>query len=230
VRPLLADPARLLAVPPFIDTCSYAAAAAARDVHRNALCEQYGIGAGEPILLTVAMMRAGDKLASYRLMGKALASLHDRRWRLLIAGDGPAHEDVRQALAGSVGRIVWLGQLDEAAVAAVYAGADLYVWPAIGEAWSMALLESQAAGLPVIVGRSGGIPDIVADGETGILVQAGDARALALAVATLLDDGPRRRMMGGAAQIRMRARHDIAIASGMMDAALQRLIRTRRCP
>jgi hypothetical protein len=48
-------------------------------------------------------------------------------------------------------------------------------------------------------------------------------------MAALLDDAPRRRMMGDAAQVRMRARHDIAIASRTMDAALQRLIRTRRC-
>lgn len=229
IRPLLADPARLLALPPFIDTRAYAATAAAGDAHRHAVRERHGIGADEPVLLTVAMMRAGDKLASYRLMGEALASLRDRRWRLLIAGDGPARADVRQALAGSAGRIVWLGRVDEAELPAVYASADLYVWPAIGEAWGMSLLEAQAAGLPVIVGRSGGIPDIVADGGTGILVQAGDARGLALATATLLDDEPRRRMMGSAAQTRMRARHDIGMASGMMAAALRRLIRTGRC-
>jgi glycosyltransferase involved in cell wall biosynthesis len=229
IRPLLADPARLLALPPFVDTRAYAAAAAARDAHRRMLCERHGIAADEPVLLTVAMMRTGDKLASYRLLGEALAWLRNRRWRLLIAGDGPARADVRQALAGAADRIVWLGRVDEAELPAVYASADLYVWPAIGEAWGMSLLEAQAAGLPVVVGRSGGIPDIVADGDTGILVQTGDAHALALAAATLLDDGPRRRMMRTAAQTRMRARHDIGIASGMMAGALRRLIRTGRC-
>jgi glycosyltransferase involved in cell wall biosynthesis len=229
VRPLLTDPARLLALPVFIDTRPYAGTSAARDAHRRALCERHGIVAGEPVLLTVAMMRAGDKLASYRLLGEALASLQGRRWPLLIAGDGPARPDVRQALAGSADRIVWLGRVDETELPQVYASADLYVWPAIGEAWGMTLLEAQSAGLPVVAGRSGGIPDIVADGETGILVPASDARAFALAMAALLDDAPRRRMMGDAAQVRMRARHDIAIASRTMDAALQRLIRTRRC-
>ena len=229
VRPLLTDPARLLALPAFIDTRPYAGASAARDAHRRPLCERHGIVAGEPVLLTVAMMRAGDKLASYRLISEALASLRDRRWRLLIAGDGPAHADVRQALAGSADRIVWLGRVAETELPRVYASADLYVWPAIGEAWGMTLLEAQSAGLPVVAGRSGGIPDIVADGETGILVPAGDARAFALAMAALLDGAPRRRMMGDAAQVRMRARHDIVIASRTMDAALQRLIRTRRC-
>jgi glycosyltransferase involved in cell wall biosynthesis len=229
VRPLLANPASLLALPPFIDTRAYAEAYTHRDAHRRALCERHGIAADEPVLLTVAMMRAGDKLASYRLMGEALASLQDRRWRLLIAGDGPAHVDVRQALAGSADRIVWLGHVDETVLARVYASADLYVWPAIGEAWGMALLEAQAAGLPVVAGRSGGIPDIVVDGETGTLVPVADARAFALAVAALVDDALRRRMLGDAAQIRMRTRHDIAIASRTMDDALRRLIRTGRC-
>jgi glycosyltransferase involved in cell wall biosynthesis len=93
----------------------------------------------------------------------------------------------------------------------------------------MALLEAQAAGLPVVAGRNGGIPDIVVDGETGILVPIGDASAFAAAVAALMDDAPRRHMMGDAAQIRMRARHDIAIASRMIDGALRHLIRTGRC-
>ena len=229
VRALLTDPARLLALSPFIDTRSYTAAAASRNVHRHALCERHGIAADEPVLLTVAMMRAGDKLASYRLLGEALATLRDRRWRLLIAGDGPAHVDVREALAGSADRIVWLGRVGEAELPAIYASADLYVWPAIGEAWGMTLLEAQAAGLPVIVGRSGGIGDVVTDGETGILVPAGNARAFALAVTALLDERPRRHMMGIAAQVSIRTRHDIAIASGKMDRALQHLVRTRRC-
>jgi glycosyltransferase involved in cell wall biosynthesis len=229
VRPLLADPARLLALRPFVDTRPYVEASAARDARRRSSCERHGIAAGEPILLTVAMMRAGDKLASYRLMGEALGSLRGRRWRLLIAGDGPAHADVRQALASFADRIVWLGHVDEAEMPRVYASADLYVWPAIGEAWGMTLLEAQAAGLPVVAGRNGGIPDIVADGETGILAPVADARAFALAVAALLDDATRRRAMGDVAQVRMLARHDIAIASRTMDAALQRLIRTRRC-
>ena len=97
---------------------------------------------------------------------------------------------MREALAGSARPDRLARPRRRSRAAGLYASADLYVWPAIGEAWGMALLEAQAAGLPVVVGRSGGIPDIVADGEAGILVQAGDARALALAVATLLDDGP----------------------------------------
>ncbi|MGZ9104201.1 MAG: glycosyltransferase, partial [Rhodoplanes sp.] len=135
VRALLADDARLAALPPFVDTGSYAFAQRARDANRLALRERYGIAAGEPLLLTAAMMRPGDKLASYRLLGEALACLRDRPWRLLVAGDGPARPEVRRALAATSGRIVWLGRLGEAEMCTVYASADLFVWPAIRESW-----------------------------------------------------------------------------------------------
>ena len=53
------------------------------------------------------------------------------------------------------------------ALPGIYAAADLYVWPACNEAYGMALLEAQAAGLPVVAGREGGVPDIVAHGPPG---------------------------------------------------------------
>ncbi len=227
VRTLLADDARLAALPPFVDTGSYALAQGARHADRLALCERYGIIAEQPLLLTVAMMRIGEKLASYRLLGEVLASLRGRRWRLLVAGDGPARAEVRQALAATSDRIVWLGRLGEAELPAIYAGADLFVWPAVREAWGMALLEAQAAGLPVVAGRSGGVCDIIEHGHSGILVPAGDAGAFAVAVASLLDDASRRGMMGQAAQARARERHDLETASRTMNAALRRLVATR---
>jgi glycosyltransferase involved in cell wall biosynthesis len=181
----------------------------------------------EPVLLTVGMMRPGDKLASYSLLGEALAMLQGRPWRLLVAGDGPARAEVHQALAATEGRIVWLGELEESHMPAVYASADLFIWPAIREAWGMALLEAQGAGLPAVAGRSGGVTDIVEHGHSGILVRARDAREFALAIASLLDDAPRRRMMGQTAQARVRQRHDIEIASQTMNAVLHQLVETR---
>ncbi len=84
---------------------------------------------------------------------------------------------------------------------ALYAAADLYLWPAINEAYGMAFLEAQAAGLPVVAGRTGGVPAVVADGVTGVLTPIGDATSFADAVARLLDHRPSaraRRCRGGA--------------------------------
>ena len=58
-----------------------------------------------------------------------------------------------------------VGALPAAALPEIYAAADLYVWPACNEAYGMALLEAQAAGVPVVAGAEGGVPDIVADGS-----------------------------------------------------------------
>ena len=82
---------------------------------------------------------------------------------------------------------------------ALYAAADLLVWPAINEAYGMALLEAQAAGLPVVAGNSGGVGEVVCDGRTGLVVPQGDGAAFAAAVAGLLDRPEARAAMADAA-------------------------------
>jgi len=123
-------------------------------------------------------MRHGDKLASYRLLAAALADLLDLPWSLDIVGDGAARAGVESALEPLGTRIRYRGELDEAAIAAALAEADLFVWPAVNEAFGMALLEAQASGLPVVAGASGGVAGIVASGETGQLVPPGELRRL----------------------------------------------------
>src|SRR5579871_6175310 len=96
-----------------------------------------------------------------------------------VIGDGAARDAVRAALAGLGGRVRWAGALSPEATAARLADADLYVWPAINEAFGMALLEAQASGLPVVAGASGGVAEVVADTVSGLLVAPGDVAAFA---------------------------------------------------
>jgi len=224
IRPLLADPARLVPLPPFIDTGPFRRAAVRREDLRRGLCSVHALDPAEPLLLAIAMMRPGDKLASWRLLAEALLRLESRRWTLLIAGDGPARHEVTEAFAPLRGRVVWLGQIDPDAVPDICAAADLYAWPAIGEAWGMTLLEAQAAGTPVVAGRTGGVGDVVGDGETGALVPVGCPEAMAAAIARLLDDPARCRTMGAAAAARIAARHDLAAAGRRIDGALRELV------
>ena len=108
---------------------------------------------------------------------------------------------------------------------ALYAAADLLVWPAVDEAFGMALLEAQAAGTPVIAGGFGGVPEIVADGVSGLVAPPGDVAAFARAVASLLDDPVRRRAMGTAAHTHITDNHDLPEAARRLDAILTAVTR-----
>jgi glycosyltransferase involved in cell wall biosynthesis len=110
---------------------------------------------------------------------------------------------------------------------AVYVAADLFVWPAVNEAYGMAILEAQAAGLAVVAGRCGGVPDIVGDGETGCLVPVADAAACARAVARLLDNPGLSQAMSCRAASRVARRYDLAPASAALAGFLKPLARTK---
>ncbi|HXH03479.1 MAG TPA: glycosyltransferase family 4 protein, partial [Candidatus Competibacteraceae bacterium] len=222
LRALVAEPARIIHLKPFLDTRAYPAPAD-RAALRTALAAGHDLDPAEPWLLTVAMMRNDVKLDSYRLLAAALQRLAEQPWRLVAIGDGPARPAVAQAFAPLSGRVCWLGALDEAALLPWLQSADLFVWPAIGEAFGMALLEAQAAGLPVVAGRSGGVADIVAHGHSGWLCTSGDAQGFAAAVAALLADPGRRRAMGEAARARLRSEHDLDSAARVLRAVLERL-------
>ena len=223
VLPRLADPTRYHGLPPFLDAGPFEAARDARDRTRTTLAAHHGLDPDWPWLIVVAMMRPGDKLASYRLLGDALARLGDRPWQLLVAGDGDARADVMAALAPLGSRVTRLGALAPDRIPTIVAAADLLVWPALREAWGMALLEAEAAGLPVVAGRVGGVPSIVVDGETGLLAPDGDAPALAAAIAALLDDPHRRRALGRAAHRHVVANHALPAAARRLDAILRSL-------
>ena len=192
---------RIESLPPFLDAAPFRAAAGRRDAIRIELARVHGLDRSVPWLAIAAMMRPGDKLASYGALARTLGRLRDLPWRLLVAGAGPGRAEVEAAFAAAVpGRVAFLGALSLDAVAAAYAAADLCVWPAINEAYGMALLEAQAAGVPVVSCAVRGVPDVVEHGRTGLLAPAGDERALAgLVRELLLDDGRRLRMSKAAA-------------------------------
>jgi glycosyltransferase involved in cell wall biosynthesis len=97
------------------------------------------------------------------------------------------------------------------------AAADLFVWPAINEAWGMAILEAQAAGLPVVAGRFGGVPVLVADGSTGLVTSPRDVAAFTASVGALLRDAERRQRFGAAARAKVAAEHDVPAAGAALD-------------
>jgi glycosyltransferase involved in cell wall biosynthesis len=196
--------------PPFIETAPFSAEPRPEPGH----------------LLTVAMMRPGDKYQSYVRLAAALALLPDApAWRLSVAGDGPLRAEVQTLFAGlPKGRIDWLGQLTRDQVASVMSRAAVYVWPGCGEAYGLAYLEAQAAGLPVVAQAVAGVPEVVADGITGLLTPDGEDAALATAIQRLLTDEPLRASMGLAARRRVRENHAMPGAARRLDMLLQRVV------
>ena len=85
-------------------------------------------------------------------------------------------------------RLEWLGERKPAEMPSIYGRGAIYAWPGCGEAYGLAYLEAQAAGLPVVAQDIDGVPGVVRDGVTGMLTPAGDTGALADAIATLLGD------------------------------------------
>ena len=128
------------------------------------------------------------------------------RARLVIAGDGEKADELRRLTSalGIADRVHWLGWRSDAAE--LMAAFDLLLVPSLGEGFGLVLLEAMARRVPVIASRVGAIPEVIAHGETGILIEPRDVDALAQAMARLLDDRALRKYMGllGAARLEER--------------------------
>jgi glycosyltransferase involved in cell wall biosynthesis len=119
---------------------------------------------------------------------------------LLLVGGGELEDAVRQQVAG-LGlqeRVRFLGV--RADVPAILNASDLFVLSSRWEGNPLSVMEAMAAGLPVVSTAVGGVPELVREGETGLLVPSGDAAALARALQALVDDPARREAMGAAAR------------------------------
>jgi glycosyltransferase involved in cell wall biosynthesis len=177
------------------------------------------------------MMRQDVKRDSYLLLAEALERIRDRPWQLLMIGDGPARAEIEAAFAPlGEGRAVSAGALPEAGLPACYAACDLYVWPAVREAYGLAMLEAQAAGLPVVAGREGGVPEVVQHNVTGVLTPSRDPGEFARAVEALLADPDRRRRMAEAASRFVAGQRSLDQAAQALNASLRdaRAIRATR--
>ena len=109
-----------------------------------------------------------------------------------MVGDGEAREEVAQLFSSMTQRVHFHGQIEgRADLTALYETADLFVWPAVNEAYGMVLLEAQALGCAVAAGAYGGVASVVPDGETGTLTPPGDVTAFADALSDLLQDWKR---------------------------------------
>jgi glycosyltransferase involved in cell wall biosynthesis len=112
---------------------------------------------------------------------------------LIIAGEGPHLAEMKQKLAHLPAYFV--GVQDDASLARLYASADLLVFPSRTDTLGQVVMEAQACGLPAVVSNDGGPREIVADDETGVVLDSNSAARWAAALGELLDDPHRRERM-----------------------------------
>ncbi|HEY2905371.1 MAG TPA: glycosyltransferase family 4 protein, partial [Vicinamibacterales bacterium] len=149
--------------------------------------------------LVVGIIAALRAEKSIETLIEAFSQLRDRRHRLVIVGDGPCK-------AALESRVRELG-LDERCsfvpptsdVASWYRAMDVFVLPSTNESFSNSLMEAMACGVVVVASNVGGNPELVRDGENGLLFEAGNAAALARRLEIVVGDADYRRRLGAEA-------------------------------
>lgn len=166
-----------------------------QDDERFPLRRELGIPPEADVLVTVAVLR---ELKGIQFMIRALPQILAARPKTyyLVAGDGDYHTtlEAEAQRAGVTERVIFTGMRTD--VPRVLAAGDVFVLPTLTEALPTVLAEAMASRLPVIASAVGGIPEMVIDGENGLLLQPGDPQALAAACINLLSKPAQCEKMG----------------------------------
>jgi glycosyltransferase involved in cell wall biosynthesis len=204
-----ADPARVVSIPTGIDLARF------RPGDRRAARAALGLVPGAPLVGIVATLRSWK---GHRYLLEAIAGLQAPGAVLAIVGDGPQREALEALVRerGLADRVRFAG--NQADVAPWLQAFDVFCLPSYAnEGVPQALMQAMACGLPVVTTPVGSIEEIVADGETGVLVPPQDAERLRAALDALLADAGRREALG-------RRAHEAAAARFGDDRMVERMI------
>jgi len=177
----------------------------------NHFRECYAIPAGRPVVVQISWIRPEKGVPE---MLEAARRILDRRGdvHFVIAGEGPDRpEYTEQAKSmGLGGHVTWTGTIDNPSASGLYEAADVVCQPSRWEeVFGWVITEAMASFKPVVATRVGGIPELVDDGQTGFLVERGDAPALAERILRLLEDPALRQRMGRAGRRKVEEKFDL---------------------
>jgi glycosyltransferase involved in cell wall biosynthesis len=199
------EESRVSVIPFGVDVDRFRSAAAATR-------QELGLSEDRAVIGTVCRLVEPKKGLSILLqaMGELKRQFGQPPCQLLIVGDGPARttlESLRDR-SGLSGWVVFAGTRRD--IPGVLHAMDVFVLPSLYEGFGIAILEAMAAGKAVVATRVGGIPEFVVPGETGLLVEPGNAMALAEAIGCLLRDPEQARHMGNRGRMRVLAGFQMA--------------------
>jgi glycosyltransferase involved in cell wall biosynthesis len=160
---------------------------------------RHGIADGDPVVGAVTRFYPAKGIGHLIDAFPAVLAAHPRAW-LVLVGQGPEEQALRARAAelGIATHVVFAGFQRDAHV--YVGGFDVAAVPSVEEGFGLVALEALALGVPVVASRVGGLPDIVLDGATGLLVEPARPDALAAALVRLLGDAALRARMGEAAR------------------------------
>ena len=169
-------------IPNFIDPQVYD-----RAKYKTALRDQ--VAASDRVLMHISnfrpVKRVRDVVRIFARVRQEIPSV------LVMVGDGPdrVHAEAEARELGVEDRVFFLGKIE--AVAPLLSAADLFLIPSQSESFGLSALEALASGVPVVGSATGGLPEVVRDGETGVLCEVGDIDAMAAAAIDMLRDRDR---------------------------------------
>jgi glycosyltransferase involved in cell wall biosynthesis len=188
-----------------------------RGLHRD-----LAAGSDDLVFLTVARL---DRQKGVDVLLRAVQSVYGARFVIVGAGDERAQLEHAAETLGVRERVLFLGPRDD--VPALLAASDAFVLPSRFEGTPLALLEAMAAGKPVVASAIPGTDEIVADGETGLLVRPNDSDALAAALRRVVSDPGLRARLGAAAGRHAAAAHSAAASTRRVEAVYETLLQAR---
>ena len=180
-----------------------------------------GVPADVPVAGIIARL---TEQKAHRVLFEAMAQPELASLHLIVVGDGELRDDLRSRAAshGIAGRVHFLGARRD--LGNILSAIDIFAMPSYWEGLPLSMVLAMGAGLPVVASRVAGIPEVVIDGVSGLLVDPGNSAQLARALATLTQDQALRDRLGAAAAAFVKPRFGIdgyvASISGLYDRLL----------
>ena len=219
IRQVKADPAKVEVIYNAVDWAQLQAT-----VSRDEMRASAEVPAGAPLLTIIARL---TEQKGHRILLDALARTDLAHAYLLVVGDGPLR-DVLERQAANLGlsaRVRFLGVRRD--LGNILAATDVFVMPSFWEGLPLAMVLAMGAGLPVVATRIAGIPEVVQDGVTGLLVPPGDSGELGAALSRVVNDDTTRVLLGQAARAFVRPRFGVDGYVNAITALYDRLLAAR---